>query len=185
MVSKFLPIQQIVGVTKIERNFGQKWNKDLKGRQLSEMIGHHWKVTSKEDNHRRSEPYRKTGRRHHINSTSQEDNITKKLLYKMTGRKQYWKMNSPCLANQSCTELGPTQPQLVLSFLIVSFCYSCIVQNCSRRNICWYVLQFLLLYYFITNLISGRDVTWYYLYLDQFMTSISTNTFQGYLRHML
>ena len=62
-------------------------------------------MTSKEDNHRRREPYRKTERRHHRNLTLQDDSIT--------GKK--WQEET-LLANQSCTELGPTQPQLVLQY---------------------------------------------------------------------
>ena len=42
-----------------------------------------------------------TGRRNHRNLTSLEV------------RRPYWKMTLACLANQSCTKLGPAQPQLV------------------------------------------------------------------------
>ena len=55
-------------------------------------IGHHRKMTSKEDNYTRRKPYKKTGRslsgrRHHRNLTLQEEIITKRQPYKNTGRR--------------------------------------------------------------------------------------------------
>ena len=54
-----------------------------------------------------------TERRHHRNLTLQEDDITKRQPCKKDRKKDLWKMASACLASQSFTELGPTQPQLV------------------------------------------------------------------------
>ena len=77
-------------------------------------IGHHMKLNSKEDEHTWKKPYKKTGRKPYRKKISQEFNLTgrwhnTKTTLKKTGRRPYWKM---ILASQSCTELGPDQPQL-------------------------------------------------------------------------
>ena len=83
-------------------------------------IENHRKMTSKqsikEDNLTRRQEDGLTERRNHRNLTSLEADITKIRPYKKTGRRPNWKMTLACLASQSCTELGPAQPQLVQNF---------------------------------------------------------------------
>ena len=56
-------------------------------------------------------------------TTIQEENLTSRQDEGLTKpckkdrKKDLWKMASACLTNQSFTELGPAQPQLVLSHL--------------------------------------------------------------------
>ena len=68
----------------------------------------HRNINSKEDDLTQRQEEVVTGRRNHRNLNSPEADITK-----MTLRKDR-KMTLACLASQSCTELGPAQPQLVL-----------------------------------------------------------------------
>ena len=78
---------------------------DLNGRQPQ------WKMTSFEDNLNGRQPWWKT--------TSMEDSLNgRQSQLKTTSRKPYRKqMTSACLASKSCTELGPAQPQLVVTFV--------------------------------------------------------------------
>ena len=67
---------------------------DLNGRQPR------WKTTSMKDN--------LNGKQHQLKTTSMADEINV--------RQPQWKMTTlACLASQFCSELGPAQPQLVLS----------------------------------------------------------------------
>ena len=56
--------------------------------------------------------------------TSMEDNLNgRQSQWKMTSRNPYRKQMTPaCLASKSCTELGPAQPQLVLTSAKVVIC---------------------------------------------------------------
>ena len=78
---------------------------DLNGRQPQ------WKTTSIEDNLNERRPEWKT--------KSMEDDLNgRQTQWRTTSRKPYRKqMTSACLASRSCTDLGPAQPQLVLTFL--------------------------------------------------------------------
>ena len=66
------------------------------------------------ENHRKMTSNKKgkkdnlTGRRNHMNFTSLEV------------RRPYWKITLACLANQSCTELGPAQPLLVFQMIFLN-----------------------------------------------------------------
>ena len=72
-----------------------------------------WKMTSKE--------FDINGRRPQWKTISMENNLYGEWpQWKLTLRKPYRKhMTLTCLASQFCTELGPAQPQLVFSFIII------------------------------------------------------------------
>ena len=78
-------------------------------------------MTSREDDHRRREPYKKTGRRPYRNKTSQEFNLTGREHHKKTTlqkyrKKAYWKMTSSCLDSQLVLSLAQLSPSLFSIF---------------------------------------------------------------------
>ena len=85
---------------------------DLNGRQPQ------WKTTTMEDDHNERRPQMKT--------TSIEDELNgRRSQWKTTSRKPYLKQTTlASLASQFCTELGPAQPQLVISIVNSSRAYS-------------------------------------------------------------
>ena len=110
----------IVGVLKIwlkmeKRKWRESWTKGFR------LIGkeNHRKITSKQCS----------------NLKSLEAEITKRQPYKKTERRPYWKMALACVANQSWTELGPAQPQLVIIIIIF---HSVQIQKINFRTWNWF-----------------------------------------------
>ena len=66
------------------------------------------------------------GRQHQLKTTSIEDNFN--VEEELNGSRPQWKPNRmqmtlACLASQSCTELGPAQPQLAFIFKAKSWSF--------------------------------------------------------------
>ena len=78
-------------------------------------------MTSREDDHTRREPYKKTGRRPYRNKTSQEFNLTGREHHKKTTLQKYrkkacWKMIASCVDSQLVLSLAQLSPSF--SFFI-------------------------------------------------------------------